>query len=144
MDLDVFVHMRNLTKAEFIHMLRRQSAGFQRGSSRYRGVTLHKCGRWEARMGWFLVKKYGFSILFLLLSKFLFLPNKLKLLCIFMVEINRYVYLGLFDTKVKVARYCRCPIIVLLSVQISPILNIPISYICLWTLIYECVGLLTK
>nr|CAD1827681.1 unnamed protein product [Ananas comosus var. bracteatus] len=45
--------MSNLTKEEFVHVLRRQSTGFPRGSSKYRGVTLHKCGRWEARMGQF-------------------------------------------------------------------------------------------
>lgn len=50
--------MSNLTKEEFVHVLRRQSTGFPRGSSKYRGVTLHKCGRWEARMGQFLGKKY--------------------------------------------------------------------------------------
>ncbi|XP_057449073.1 ethylene-responsive transcription factor RAP2-7 isoform X3 [Lotus japonicus] len=47
----------NLSKEEFIHILRRQSTGFSRGSSKYRGVTLHKCGRWEARMGQLLGKK---------------------------------------------------------------------------------------
>ncbi|MQM19071.1 hypothetical protein Taro_052071 [Colocasia esculenta] len=35
--------MSNLTKEEFVHLLRRQSTGFSRGSSKYRGVTLHKC-----------------------------------------------------------------------------------------------------
>ncbi|KAE7996901.1 hypothetical protein FH972_001583 [Carpinus fangiana] len=49
--------MRNLGKEEFVHILRRQSSGFSRGSSKYRGVTLHKCGRWEARMGQLLGKK---------------------------------------------------------------------------------------
>ncbi|XP_019167606.1 PREDICTED: ethylene-responsive transcription factor RAP2-7 isoform X3 [Ipomoea nil] len=49
--------MENLSKEEFVHTLRRQSTGFSRGSSKYRGVTLHKCGRWEARMGQFLGKK---------------------------------------------------------------------------------------
>ncbi|KAG6501946.1 hypothetical protein ZIOFF_041830 [Zingiber officinale] len=49
--------MRNLTKEEFVHVLRRRSNGFSRGSSKYRGVTLHKCGRWEARMGHLLGKK---------------------------------------------------------------------------------------
>ncbi|KAF8402777.1 hypothetical protein HHK36_010867 [Tetracentron sinense] len=56
--------MRNLTKEEFVHTLRRQSTGFSRGSSKYRGVTLHKCGRWEARMGQFLGKKYIYLGLF--------------------------------------------------------------------------------
>ncbi|GMN51184.1 hypothetical protein TIFTF001_020345 [Ficus carica] len=35
--------MRNLSKEEFVQILRRQSTGFARGSSKYRGVTLHKC-----------------------------------------------------------------------------------------------------
>ncbi|XP_058729852.1 ethylene-responsive transcription factor RAP2-7-like isoform X2 [Vicia villosa] len=48
---------KNLSKEEFVHILRRQSTGFSRGSSKYRGVTLHKCGRWEARMGQYLGKK---------------------------------------------------------------------------------------
>lgn len=56
--------MTNLTKEEFVHILRRQSNGFSRGSSKYRGVTLHKCGRWEARMGQFLGKKYIYLGLF--------------------------------------------------------------------------------
>ncbi|KAK6943744.1 AP2/ERF domain [Dillenia turbinata] len=56
--------MRNLTKEEFVHILRRHSTGFSRGSSKYRGVTLHKCGRWEARMGQFLGKKYIYLGLF--------------------------------------------------------------------------------
>ncbi|XP_022743368.1 ethylene-responsive transcription factor RAP2-7-like isoform X2 [Durio zibethinus] len=54
---DDIKQMRNFTKEEFVHILRRQSTGFSRGSSKYRGVTLHKCGRWEARMGQFLGKK---------------------------------------------------------------------------------------
>ncbi|MFS7953563.1 putative transcription factor AP2-EREBP family [Helianthus anomalus] len=49
--------LMNLSKEEFVHILRRQSTGFSRGSSKYRGVTLHKCGRWEARMGQLLGKK---------------------------------------------------------------------------------------
>ncbi|OMO71596.1 hypothetical protein CCACVL1_18145 [Corchorus capsularis] len=49
--------MKQMSKEEFVHILRRQSTGFSRGSSKYRGVTLHKCGRWEARMGQFLGKK---------------------------------------------------------------------------------------
>ncbi|XP_050382404.1 APETALA2-like protein 1 isoform X2 [Argentina anserina] len=49
--------MSNFTKEEFVQILRRQSTGFARGSSKFRGVTLHKCGRWEARMGQLLGKK---------------------------------------------------------------------------------------
>lgn len=56
-DFSDFVQTTNLSKEEFVHILRRQSTGFSRGSSKYRGVTLHKCGRWEARMGQFLGKK---------------------------------------------------------------------------------------
>ncbi|KAK4347882.1 hypothetical protein RND71_034221 [Anisodus tanguticus] len=56
--------MRNLTKEEFVHVLRRRSTGYPRGSSKYRGVTLHKCGRWEARMGQLLGKRYVYLGLF--------------------------------------------------------------------------------
>ncbi|XP_071737905.1 APETALA2-like protein 1 isoform X2 [Rutidosis leptorrhynchoides] len=56
--------MKDFSKEEFVHILRRQSTGFSRGSSKYRGVTLHKCGRWEARMGQFLGKKYIYLGLF--------------------------------------------------------------------------------
>ncbi|KZV27626.1 hypothetical protein F511_24685 [Dorcoceras hygrometricum] len=61
---DDLKQMKNLTKEEFVHVLRRQSSGYPRGSSKYRGVTLHKCGRWEARMGEFLGKKYVYLGLF--------------------------------------------------------------------------------
>ncbi|XP_019196498.1 PREDICTED: ethylene-responsive transcription factor RAP2-7-like isoform X2 [Ipomoea nil] len=45
---------KNLTKEEFVQTLRRQSTGFYKRTSRYRGVTLHKCGRWDAQIGQFL------------------------------------------------------------------------------------------
>ncbi|XP_042409601.1 AP2-like ethylene-responsive transcription factor TOE3 isoform X1 [Zingiber officinale] len=56
--------MRNLTKEDFVLVLRRESTSYPRGSSMYRGVTLHKCGKWEARMGQFLGKKYVYLGLF--------------------------------------------------------------------------------
>nr|AMS25570.1 APETALA2-like protein [Cattleya trianae] len=56
--------MCDLTKEEFVHLLRRQSTGFPKGSSKFRGVTLHKCGRWEARLGQLLGKKYVYLGLF--------------------------------------------------------------------------------
>ncbi|KAF8021913.1 hypothetical protein BT93_G2145 [Corymbia citriodora subsp. variegata] len=49
--------MANLTKEEFVQILRRRSTGFSRGSSKHRGMTLPKCGRWEARAGQLLGKK---------------------------------------------------------------------------------------
>ncbi|KAH6556860.1 hypothetical protein KP509_1Z150100 [Ceratopteris richardii] len=61
---DDMKQMASLSKDEFVHILRRQSTGFSRGSSKFRGVTLHKCGRWEARMGQFLGKKYIYLGLF--------------------------------------------------------------------------------
>lgn len=36
---------------ELIMAVRRQSQGFSRGSSTYRGVTAHPSGRWESRIG---------------------------------------------------------------------------------------------
>ncbi|PWZ15984.1 Floral homeotic protein APETALA 2 [Zea mays] len=59
---DDMKQMKSLSKEEFVHALRRQSTGFSRGSSKYRGVTLHKCGRWEARMGQFLGKKVEYRL----------------------------------------------------------------------------------
>ncbi|THU46342.1 hypothetical protein C4D60_Mb09t03930 [Musa balbisiana] len=56
--------MKYLSKEEFVHLLRRQSTRFSRGGSKYRGVTLHKCGRWEARIGQFPGKKYIYLGLF--------------------------------------------------------------------------------
>lgn len=50
--------MSSFSKEEFVHVLRRQGAGFVRGSSRFRGVTLHKCGKWEARIGQLMGKKF--------------------------------------------------------------------------------------
>ncbi|KAG8075176.1 hypothetical protein GUJ93_ZPchr0006g42906 [Zizania palustris] len=50
--------MKNFSKEEFVQVLRRQGAGFVRGSSRFRGVTLHKCGKWESRIGQLMGKKY--------------------------------------------------------------------------------------
>ncbi|KAG9158778.1 hypothetical protein Leryth_013671 [Lithospermum erythrorhizon] len=61
---DDLKQMSNLTKEEFVHVLRRQGSGYPRGSSKYKGVTLHKCGRWEARMGQFFGKKYVYLGLF--------------------------------------------------------------------------------
>ncbi|KAF9613995.1 hypothetical protein IFM89_014795, partial [Coptis chinensis] len=55
---DDMKQMRNLTEEEFVHIQRRHNTGFARGSSKYKGVTLHKCGNWEAHhMGQFLGKK---------------------------------------------------------------------------------------
>ncbi|KAG6415436.1 hypothetical protein SASPL_122847 [Salvia splendens] len=48
----------NLPKEEFVQMLRRQSSGVSRGGSKIRGVAFQKGGRWEARTGEFLGKKY--------------------------------------------------------------------------------------
>nr|XP_009416270.1 PREDICTED: floral homeotic protein APETALA 2 [Musa acuminata subsp. malaccensis] len=56
--------IKYLPKVEFVHFLRRQSTRFSRGGSKYRGVTLHKCGRWEARIGQFPGKKYVYLGLF--------------------------------------------------------------------------------
>lgn len=53
------LQMKHMSKEEFVHALRRQNNGFSRGSSKNRGVALHKCGRLEARMGQFLGKKWG-------------------------------------------------------------------------------------
>ncbi|PHT62097.1 AP2-like ethylene-responsive transcription factor TOE3 [Capsicum annuum] len=56
--------MNNFSKEEFVHILRRHSSGFSRGSSKYRGVTLRKYGRWEAQMRQVLRKRYIYLGLF--------------------------------------------------------------------------------
>ena len=38
--------------------LRRQSKGYQKTSSQFRGVTRHQKGKWEARIGQMIGKKY--------------------------------------------------------------------------------------
>jgi AP2-like factor (euAP2 lineage) len=43
---------------ELVLSLRRQSKGFQRGTSKFRGVTRHQKGRWEARIGQLTGRKY--------------------------------------------------------------------------------------
>ena len=51
-------------KEELVLSLRRQSKGFTKGSSKYRGVTRHQKGRWEARIGQLVGKKYRYLGLF--------------------------------------------------------------------------------
>eukprot|EP00198_Chlamydomonas_reinhardtii_P010956 XP_001700293.1 basal body protein [Chlamydomonas reinhardtii] len=41
----------HISLEELIMAVRRQSQGFSRGSSSYRGVTAHPSGRWESRIG---------------------------------------------------------------------------------------------
>ncbi|KAL8509700.1 hypothetical protein ACS0TY_016786 [Phlomoides rotata] len=55
--------MKNLTKEDFVHVLRCQSTGFSRGIPKYKGVTLHKCGCYEAGIHW---EKVRISIEFFL------------------------------------------------------------------------------
>nr|XP_045083163.1 ethylene-responsive transcription factor WRI1-like isoform X2 [Aegilops tauschii subsp. strangulata] len=44
--------MQRVTREEYVAILRRDSSGFARGASKYRGVAKHhKKGRWEARIG---------------------------------------------------------------------------------------------
>ncbi|PON59701.1 AP2/ERF transcription factor [Parasponia andersonii] len=51
--------MEKATKEEYLASLRRQSSGFSRGVSKYRGVARHHHnGRWEARIGRVFGNKY--------------------------------------------------------------------------------------
>ena len=47
-------------KEELVLSLRRQSKGFAKGSSKFRGVTRHQKGRWEARIGQLVGRKYRY------------------------------------------------------------------------------------
>lgn len=51
-------HTLQISKEEVIQNLRRQSRGHQQNSSQYRGVTLHQKGKWEARIGTLVGRKY--------------------------------------------------------------------------------------
>ena len=57
-------NLQEVTKDDLVMSLRRQSKGFSRGSSKYRGVTRHQKGRWEARIGQLIGKKYRYLGLF--------------------------------------------------------------------------------
>ncbi|KAK9867629.1 hypothetical protein WJX84_008553 [Apatococcus fuscideae] len=48
---DLMEYVSSLSLDELAITLRRQSQGFSRGSSKYRGVTHHPTGRWESRIG---------------------------------------------------------------------------------------------
>ncbi|KAE8664681.1 Ethylene-responsive transcription factor WRI1 [Hibiscus syriacus] len=51
--------MKKATKEEYLACLRRQSSGFSRGVSKYRGVARHHHnGKWEARIGRVFGNKY--------------------------------------------------------------------------------------
>lgn len=53
-----------MSKDELVALLRRRSKGFSRGSSRFRGVTKHRNGSFEARQGQFMGKHYIYLGLF--------------------------------------------------------------------------------
>jgi len=50
----------SISKEELILSLRRQSKGFGKGSSKFRGVTKHAKGKFEARIGQLVGKKYRY------------------------------------------------------------------------------------
>jgi len=61
---DELENLGEVSKEELVLSLRRQSKGFARGSSKFRGVTKHQKGRWEARIGQLEGKKYRYLGLF--------------------------------------------------------------------------------
>jgi AP2-like factor (euAP2 lineage) len=54
-----------ITKEELVQKLRRQGKGFHQNSSMFRGVTKHQKGKWEARIGQVVGRKYKYLGLFL-------------------------------------------------------------------------------
>ncbi|EIE26480.1 AP2-domain-containing protein [Coccomyxa subellipsoidea C-169] len=58
------LHFNDVTKEEVVQNLRRQSKGYQKTSSQFRGVTRHQKGKWEARIGQMVGKKYKYLGLF--------------------------------------------------------------------------------
>eukprot|EP00892_Ulva_mutabilis_P012192 jgi/Ulvmu1/9345/UM050_0096.1 len=61
-ELDNF---ESVTKEELVQQLRRQGKGSNQNSSRYRGVTKHQKGKWEARIGQVVGRKYKYLGLYL-------------------------------------------------------------------------------
>lgn len=59
------VHWLQVTKEELVQQLRRQGKGSNQNSSRYRGVTKHQKGKWEARIGQVVGRKYKYLGLYL-------------------------------------------------------------------------------
>lgn len=53
-----------MSKEDLVQSLRRQSKGYHQNSSQYRGVTKHQKGKWEARIGQVVGKKYKYLGLF--------------------------------------------------------------------------------
>ena len=53
-----------IDRDDLVLLLRRRCRSIQRGISEYRGITQHKNGRWEARMGQYEKKKYVYLGLF--------------------------------------------------------------------------------
>ncbi|VAH92630.1 unnamed protein product [Triticum turgidum subsp. durum] len=76
---DELERMQRVTREEYVAILRRDSSGFTRGASKYRGVAKHhKKGRWEARIGCGSGSGSGGG--------------------------KRYLYLGIFITQEEAAR----------------------------------------
>ncbi len=63
----LFGDVSQVSKEEVVQSLRKQSRGAQKTSSQYRGVTKHQKGKWEARIGQMVGRKYK-SVLFGFLS----------------------------------------------------------------------------
>ena len=60
----VIPELTRMQMSELVQLLRRRSKGFSRGRSQCRGVTKHKCGKWEARLGNKGGRKYQYLGLF--------------------------------------------------------------------------------
>ena len=63
----LFGDVSQVSKEEVVQSLRKQSRGAQKTSSQYRGVTKHQKGKWEARIGQMVGRKYK-SVIFDVLS----------------------------------------------------------------------------
>ena len=57
-------YIMQMSKDDLVQSLRRQSKGYHQNSSQYRGVTKHQKGKWEARIGQVVGKKYKYLGLF--------------------------------------------------------------------------------
>lgn len=55
---DELDNLDEVSKEELILSLRKQSKGYNKSTSHYRGVTRHQKGKWEARIGQLIGRKY--------------------------------------------------------------------------------------
>ncbi|NJR43503.1 MAG: hypothetical protein HC767_13470 [Akkermansiaceae bacterium] len=108
-------HHDSVTKEELVQQLRRQGKGSNQNSSKYRGVTKHQKGKWEARIGQVLPQPLASAAVLISLLP----PTRFRILIACAMSFSgvsmiarfvgmqvvgrKYKYLGLFLTEKEAA-----------------------------------------